>query len=146
MNLHYSQTIHASYQNCTSLIFLWIYTTLKLCKFSACDHCSLIFLWIYTTLKLWWKMTFPTNCLIFLWIYTTLKPSCWANNDDTVWYSYEFTLLSNCLYQSSVQFLFDIPMNLHYSQTASYLSCTESRFDIPMNLHYSQTWCSSLCR
>ena len=35
--------------------------------------------------------------------------------------------------------MFDIPMNLHYSQTQEANAAGRGRFDIPMNLHYSQT-------
>ena len=37
--------------------------------------------------------------------------------------------------------MFDIPMNLHCSQTPITLISMMSRFDIPMNLHCSQTHC-----
>ena len=56
-----------------------------------------------------------------------------------VWYSYEFTLLSNGKGIAAALASFDIPMNLHYSQTIHFFRQVNRRFDIPMNLHYSQT-------
>ena len=37
--------------------------------------------------------------------------------------------------------MFDIPMNLHCSQTQSDPAPQSKMFDIPMNLHCSQTLC-----
>ena len=42
-------------------------------------------------------------------------------------------------------YVFDIPMNLHYSQTCCTFCLCNDVFDIPMNLHYSQTFSDILC-
>ena len=95
MNLHYSQTHRFMTYISMSLIFLWIYTTLKLWSLHKDDCHGLIFLWIYTTLKHYFYLPDTKRCLIFLWIYTTLKLVCHSDDVICVWYSYEFTLLSN---------------------------------------------------
>ena len=95
MNLHCSQTILPFSPIFLSLIFLWIYTALKLSVNSWDERLRLIFLWIYTALKLWGKRRSPGRSLIFLWIYTALKRVSASHKAGSVWYSYEFTLLSN---------------------------------------------------
>ena len=117
MNLHCSQTPYCRATMKNSLIFLWIYTALKPHGIGSGGGSGLIFLWIYTALKqlnklydaslrlifLWIytalkQTTFPClrdSCLIFLWIYTALKQLNKLYDASLVWYSYEFTLLSN---------------------------------------------------
>ena len=73
MDLHYSQTLSATYAMTLCLNPLWIYTTLKQ-KYNEChDYGSLNPLWIYTTLKLNACYNRHGCRLNPLWIYTTLK-------------------------------------------------------------------------
>ena len=139
MNLHYSQT--GRFLSDSALMFdipmnlHYSQTTSPFCPV----HLSLIFLWIYTTLKPICRSISNRQCLIFLWIYTTLKLHTRATATAKVWYSYEFTLLSNKKNGIRIFYAFDIPMNLHYSQTNMKFMRNIHLFDIPMNLHYSQT-------
>ena len=121
MNLHYSQTYLTAETISKCLIFLWIYTTLK----QACKRFLQVVVW-YS-----YEFTLLSN-IIDSWQFS-----------DIVWYSYEFTLLSNFGTDKETVEGFDIPMNLHYSQTKPAASICLPRFDIPMNLHYSQTYMHS---
>ena len=117
MNLHYSQTYLTAETISKCLIFLWIYTTLK----QACKRFLQVVVW-YS-----YEFTLLSN-IIDSWQFS-----------DIVWYSYEFTLLSNFGTDKETVEGFDIPMNLHYSQTEETEVMVWTVFDIPMNLHYSQT-------
>ena len=85
------------------------------------------------------------SSLISLWIYTALKLTCLHDISVNVWYPYEFTLLSNNPYLFLSCNQFDIPMNLHCSQTVVNACHIRGLFDIPMNLHCSQTQFITLC-
>ena len=118
MNLHCSQTQKHALPFLSGLIFLWIYTALKHGRETAFGGTGLIFLWIYTALKLTARIAMFNCSLIFLWIYTALKLDASGLSLVSVWYSYEFTLLSNYPLKLPCRYKFDIPMNLHCSQTS----------------------------
>ena len=142
MNLHCSQTLYATLLAHCGLIFLWIYTALKLILHPIRTHLCLIFLWIYTALKLFTRSKLVKEVWYsyeFTLLSNMLPATCVA---ISVWYSYEFTLLSNMFCWNCGQKLFDIPMNLHCSQTQKIFIHHAWWFDIPMNLHCSQTYVS----
>ena len=99
MNLHCSQTLWHDLENERRLIFLWIYTALKLAVIAL------------AAILVWYSYEFTLLSNRFLLFGFPIS----------VWYSYEFTLLSNNSFNQPSFHLFDIPMNLHCSQTLSIL-------------------------
>ena len=117
LNLHYSQTRAIDEYKESSFNTLWIYTTLKLSCVNVND--------------------FPVSIPSEFTLLSNLK-LVWLTGQQVSIPS-EFTLLSNLCVIKKFIYMFQYPLNLHYSQTPLWSAWYYPLFQYPLNLHYSQT-------
>ena len=94
------------------------------------------------TLSLAYRRAFS---VLYLYEFTLLSNYIWQMAiNNTVLYLYEFTLLSNVSNVQTICKMFYTSMNLHCSQTCIHCRFHKKKFYTSMNLHCSQTSSDSL--